>query len=302
MPPAIRVRDLRKSYDGTPVVDGLSFDVPGGSVFALLGPNGAGKTTTVECLEGFRRPDGGEVAVLGLDPWRDRDALVARMGVMLQEGGVHQAATPREVLQLFARFYRAPLDPDALLETVGLAAVAGRRYRVLSGGQKQRLNLALALVGRPRVVVLDEPTAGMDPQARQATWDLVRGLRDDGVTVLLTTHFMDEAERLADQVAVIDRGRLLALDSPAALVADAGGDRLLVLTPAAVDAAALAAAVGAAVEEDGRGRLLVHAGPEAIPAVTAWFAARGLPLTGVSAAGGGLEDVFLRLTGKAVRP
>jgi len=302
MPPAIRVRDLRKVYGGTPAVDGLSFDVPAGSVFALLGPNGAGKTTTVECIEGFRRPDGGSVEVLGFDPWRDRDALVARMGVMLQEGGVHQATTPREVLRTHARFYRAPLDPDELLETVGLTAVAGRRYRTLSGGQKQRLNLALALVGRPRVVVLDEPTAGMDPQARQATWDLVRGLRADGVTVLLTTHFMDEAERLADRVAVIDHGRLLALDSPAALVADAPQDRLLVQTPAAVDAAALAAAVGAPIEEDGSGRLLVHAGPEAIPAVTAWFAEQGLPLTGVSAAGGGLEDVFLRLTGRQVRP
>ncbi|MGH8902651.1 MAG: ABC transporter ATP-binding protein [Egibacteraceae bacterium] len=292
------MRDLVKRYGERRVVDGVSFEVGPGSVLALLGVNGAGKTTTVECIEGFRRPDSGQVRVLGLDPHRDRDAVVARMGVMLQEGGVYQAATPREMLTLYARFYPRPRQVGELLELVGLEQVASVRSRSLSGGERQRLNLALALVGRPEVVILDEPTAGMDPQARRVTWEHVRGLRDEGATVLLTTHFMEEAERLADTVAVIDQGRLLALDAPAALVASSAPNRLLVTTPAAVDPAALAAAVGAPVTVEGAGRLAVEAGPVAIPVVSAWFAAQGLTLTGVSAHGGGLEDVFLRLTSR----
>jgi ABC-2 type transport system ATP-binding protein len=297
---AISVQGLSKSYGGTPVVDGLSFAVPAGVVCALLGPNGAGKTTTVECLSGFRTPDAGTVRVLGLDPLADRDAVVARLGIMLQEGGAYQAATPAELVRLYARFHADPLEPADLLARVGLADVAGRRYRILSGGQKQRVNLALALVGRPEVVILDEPTAGMDPQARQNTWELVRGLRDDGVTVLLTTHYMDEAERLADLVVVIDHGRLLAMDTPAALVA-AGEDRVLVTTTAQVSAAELAAAVGAPVAPDGTGRYLVEAGADAIPTISAWFAERGLPLTGVTSGGGGLEEAFLRMVGRQAR-
>lgn len=290
-----------KSYGGRRVVDELSLAVPAGAVCALLGPNGAGKTTTVECIEGFRRPEGGSVRVLGLDPVRDRDRLVARMGVMLQEGGAYQAASPREMLRLYARFHAAPADSEELLASVGLTDAADQRFRTLSGGQKQRLNLALALVGRPDVVLLDEPTAGMDPQARQATWRMVRELRDHGTTVLLTTHFMDEAERLADLVAVIDHGRLLAFDSPARLIAGERAGPLLVTTTAEVETDALTAAVGAAVRPDGVGRYLVEAGPEAIPVVSAWFAEQDLPLTGVSVGGGGLEGVFLRLTGEGVR-
>jgi len=296
------VRRLVKTYGAQRVVDDVSFAVPSGQVCALLGPNGAGKTTTVECIEGFRHANQGEVRVLGLDPWRDRAALVPRLGVMLQEGGAYQAASPLELLRLYANFYAAPAAVDELLDRVGLAAVRRQRYRTLSGGQKQRLNLALALVGRPDVVVLDEPTAGMDPQARLATWDLIRGLRDRGTTVLLTTHFMDEAERLADLVAVLDHGRLLALDSPAALVASGSPDRVLVTTTAAVDPRALATAVGAAVRPDGSGRYLVDAGPQAIAAISAWFAGEGLPLTGISAGEGGLEEVFLRLTGHQEGP
>jgi ABC-2 type transport system ATP-binding protein len=299
--PALAVSSLVKRYGDRAVVDGLSFEVPAGTLFALLGPNGAGKTTTVECLEGYRTPDAGQVRVLGLDPVRDHAALAPRLGVMLQEGGAYQAASPREVLRLFARFHAAPADVRVLLEQMGLTAVAGQRVRTLSGGQRQRLNLALALVGRPEVALLDEPTAGMDPQARRATWGLLRDLREQGLTVLFTTHDMAEAERLADLVAVIDHGRLLALDTPAALVASTPADRVVVTTPAAIDAAGLAAAVGAAVTSEGGGRYVVAAGPEAIAAVSAWFAARGLPLTGVSATGGGLEDVFLRLTGSQVR-
>ena len=292
------MRDLVKRYGDRRVVDQVSFDVPPGSVLALLGMNGAGKTTTVECIEGFREPDGGEVRVLGLDPRRDRDAVVARMGVMLQEGGAYQAATPQELLGLYARFYPSPRPVGELLALVGLEQVAGTRYRSLSGGERQRLNLALALVGRPEVVILDEPTAGMDPQARRATWEHVRGLRDGGAAVLLTTHFMEEAERLADTVAVIDQGKLLALDTPAALIASSAPNRLLVTTPAVIDPAALAAAISAPVAVEAVGRLAVEAGPDAIPLVSAWFAEQGLPLTGVSAGGGGLEDAFLRLTAR----
>jgi ABC-2 type transport system ATP-binding protein len=299
---AVRVRGLTKSYGGVAVVDDLTFDVPRGVVCALLGPNGAGKTTTVECVAGFRVPDRGEVRVLGLDPRRQRESVVARLGVMLQEGGAYQAASPAELLRLYARLYSNPCDPAELLALVGLDGAARQRYRALSGGQKQRLNLALALVGRPEVVILDEPTAGMDPRARQATWTLIRSLRDQHVTVLLTTHFMDEAERLADLAVVIDHGRLLAMDSPASLVASGAEDRVLVTTPAAVDAEALAAATQAAVTADGTGRYVVHSGPEVIPAVSAWFAEQGLPLTGITAGGGGLEEAFLRMTGRELRP
>lgn len=295
--PGIAVTSLVKRYGDRAVVNGITFEVPRGSVLALLGVNGAGKTTTVECIEGFRHPDGGQVRVLGFDPRRDRDAVVARMGVMLQEGGAYQAATPREMIALYARFYPKARAVDELLQMVGLTAVAKSRYRSLSGGERQRLNLALALVGHPDVAILDEPTAGMDPQARRATWDHIRGLRDAGAAVLLTTHFMEEAECLADQVAVIDQGALLALDTPAGLVAASPGNRVLVTTPANVDPTALSAAIHAPVVVEATGRFSVEAGPDAIPKVSAWFAAQGLPLTGVSV-GGGLEDVFLRLTAK----
>jgi ABC-2 type transport system ATP-binding protein len=294
---AVEVVDLVKRYGGRAVVDGISLVARAGAVTALLGPNGAGKTTTVECVSGFRAPDGGSVRVLGLDPIREREQVVASLGVMLQEGGAYQAATPREMVRLHARFHADPLPPNELLERVGLGgAAATTRFRVLSGGQKQRLNLALALVGRPRVAILDEPTGGMDPQARLSTWELVRELRDDGVAVVLTTHFMDEAERLADVVAVIDRGRVVAMDSPTALLGGETADRVLVTTTASVSAEALARAVGAPVEVEGAGRLLVRTSAAAIPVITAWFAEQGLPLTGVSAGSAGLEEVVLRLT------
>jgi ABC-2 type transport system ATP-binding protein len=215
--PAVTIENLAKSYGSRRVVEGLNLTVAAGEIVALTGANGAGKTTTVECLEGFRRPDTGRVRVLDCDPHRDRDRLMPHLGVMLQEGGVYQSATPREMLRLFARFYPFPADPAALLGLLDLDGVAGVRFRALSGGQKQRLSLALALVGNPSVAILDEPTAGMDPHGRRRVWDLLRHRREGGLTILLTTHALDEAEALADRVAVIDRGRLLACDSPAAL-------------------------------------------------------------------------------------
>src|SRR3954447_5094743 len=229
--PAITVERLVRRYGDRNVVDGLSFEVRRGEVFALLGPNGAGKTTTVEILEGYRQPSDGQVRVLGLDPVQDAQRLKPRIGVMLQDGGVANAVRPLEALELFASFFANPADPRALLKLVGLEDAARTRYRALSGGQKQRLSLAMALVGRPELVFLDEPTAGMDPQARRATWEIVRSLKRDGVTVLLTTHFMEEAEQLADRVAIVDGGKLGALDAPAALGQAAGPPRELLFRP-----------------------------------------------------------------------
>ncbi len=297
MDDAIRVEGLVKRYGDVVAVDGVSFGVRAGTVLALLGPNGAGKTTTVECIEGYRTPDRGLVRVHGYDPVAEREHVVARLGVMLQGGGTWRGASPRELVRLFARFYADPHDPDELLARVGLSARAQARVRTLSGGEQQRLSLALALVGRPDVVILDEPTAGMDARARRLVWQLIEELREHGAAVLLTTHLTDEVERLADRVAIIDRGRLVALDDPAALLAGPAADRVRVLSPADVDAGALARALGGVpVVAEGRGRWLVHAGPEVIPAVTAWFAARGLPLSGVASVG--LDDVLLRLTGE----
>ncbi len=203
---AISVEHVVKTYGATRAVDGLSFAVAPGEVFALLGPNGAGKTTTVEMLEGYYAPNSGTVRVLGLDPIREARKLKLQIGVMLQADGLQPSLTARELLRLYAAFFPDPLDPDELIARVGLAESAKTRCRRLSGGQKRRLALAVALVGQPRLVFLDEPTTGMDPQARLATWEIVQTLRASGTTILLTTHLLDEAERLADRVAIIDRG------------------------------------------------------------------------------------------------
>src|SRR5262249_28410783 len=203
-----------------------------GEIFALLGPNGAGKTTTVEILEGYRKPDSGTVSVLGLDPARQGSALKPKIGLMLQQGGLFPQITVREAMTLFAAFYPASEDPDALLARLQPRDVARTRFRQLSGGQRQRLSLGLALIGRPHLVFLDEPTAAMDPQARRATWNVVRSLQQRGTTVLLTTHFMDEAEQLANRVAIVDRGRLVALDTPARLRRAASREIRLVTQPA----------------------------------------------------------------------
>src|SRR5690606_9145572 len=213
--PAVEVVDLVKRYGRLTAVDGLSLTAESGAVTAILGPNGAGKTTTIEICEGFRRADGGTVRVLGLPP--SRQELRARVGIMPQSGGVPPAMRCGEWLRLVARFHAHPLDPDALLDRLGLADQARTPYRRLSGGQQQRLSLAAALIGRPELVFLDEPTAGMDPQARRSCWDLIGELRAAGVSVVLTTHFMDEAEKLADHVVIIDRGRAVAEGPPAEL-------------------------------------------------------------------------------------
>jgi ABC-2 type transport system ATP-binding protein len=308
--PAILVRELRKSYGGRAVVDGLDLKVAAGSITALVGPNGAGKTTTVEILEGYRTADGGEVRVLGLDPARQGTALRGRIGLMLQDGGVYPQARPAELIRLYARFYRDPLDPDDLLERVGLAGVAGVRYRVLSGGERQRLALALALVGRPELVLLDEPTAGMDPAAKVSTRELVAELSDNGVTVLLTTHELADVERLADRVVIMAGGRIVAAGSPAELASGGSAGIRFGLDEALLDAdrMALAVVLRAAASADvdvrlvdegplGRYRLDgARPSPALIAALGAWCAERGRLIVELRTVGATLEDRYLELT------
>jgi ABC-2 type transport system ATP-binding protein len=300
---AIVVRGLRKQYDGREVVKGIDLDVPAGSITALLGPNGAGKTTTVEILEGYRNRNAGQVRVLGLDPGRDGAALRARIGLMLQGGGIYPQAKPLEILRLYARFYRDPVDPDALLQRVGLADVAGTRYRVLSGGQRQRLGLALALVGRPELILLDEPTAGMDPAAKASTRELIVGLRDAGVTVLLTTHELLDVELLADRIAIIDRGRIVAAGTVAELAAGAS-PRLRFRIGSALETAdrtELEVMLGGSLREDGAvGRYFLEGSgpsPAAVGALATWFAARGILIAELRTTGATLEERYLELMG-----
>jgi ABC-2 type transport system ATP-binding protein len=220
MPSAIVARDLLKSYDGVEALRGVSFEVRTGEVFGLLGPNGAGKTTTVEILEGYRRRDGGEVSVLGHDPADAPRALRERIGVVLQHSEFNPLLTVREVHRMFAGYYRRPRDVDEVVALVGLADKSDARVKTLSGGQKRRLDLGVALVGDPDLVFLDEPTTGFDPSARRSAWELIRTLRSLGKTILLTTHYLDEAQQLADRVAVIQAGRIVSLGTPAELIGE----------------------------------------------------------------------------------
>ncbi|MFI2780136.1 ABC transporter ATP-binding protein [Streptomyces sp. ALB3] len=216
---ALEVRNLHKRYGHHLAVDDVSFAVEEGEIFGIIGPNGAGKTTTVECIAGLRKPDSGSISVLGLDPVKDRAEVRERLGVQLQESSFPDAIKVVEALELYSSFYRDPADWRELMERVGLTEKRNTQYRALSGGQKQRLSIALALVGKPKVAILDELTTGLDPQARRDTWSLIERVRDTGVTILLVTHFMDEAERLSDRIAVIDGGRVAAVDTPAGLIA-----------------------------------------------------------------------------------
>ncbi len=300
--PAIEVEGLEVRYGATRAVDGVTFAVDAGEVVALLGPNGAGKTSTVETLEGYRRPSAGRVRVLGLDPVADRRSLVARIGVMLQEGGSYPVLSPERSLRLFASYYEQPRDPAELLELTGLSAAARRPARQLSGGERQRLALALALVGRPRVAFLDEPTAGVDPAGRLVVREIVGRLRTDGVGVLLTTHELAEAERLADRVVILDRGRVVAAARPAELVTT--GEEIRFGGPAGIDSAELGQSLGAVVTElsPGEYRVAAAATPAMVAALTAWLAERDLPLADLRAGRQTLEDAFLRLTGRDEAP
>jgi ABC-2 type transport system ATP-binding protein len=303
---AVEVTDLVKSYGARCAVDGLSLTVARGELLALLGPNGAGKTTTIEICEGFRRPDGGRVRVFGFDPIRDARALKPLVGVMLQDGvGAYTGARASELLELFASYARRPQDPAALLDRVGLTDVARTPVKRLSGGQKQRLSLALALVGRPALVFLDEPTAGMDPQARRGTWELIRQLRADGLSVVLTTHFLDEAEQLADRVVVIDSGRLVASGTPAELTRSGAEGQIRFRAPHGLRLASLVDAlpVGTQALEESPGRYLVTGAvnPDLLAALTAWCARQDVLAEELAVERRSLEDVFLDLTGRELR-
>ncbi len=302
---AVEIDGLVVRYGRTVAVDGLSLRAPRGSVTAVLGPNGAGKTSTVETCEGYRTAAAGTVRVLGLDPQRDARALKPRIGVMLQSGGVPPGGRGLETLRTAAALYAHPLDPDGLAERVGVDRTGRTPFRRMSGGEQQRLKLALALVGRPELVFLDEPTAGLDPQARLSTWDLVRDLRADGVSVVLTTHLMDEAEQLADHVVIVDDGRVVAAGSPAELTRHGAENTLRFNGPKRLDVAALQGALpeGCEVSEDSPGsyRVTGPMDPQLLATVTAWCASHGVMPDGLAVERRTLEDVFLDLTGRAPR-
>jgi ABC-2 type transport system ATP-binding protein len=294
----VRLRGVSKRYGSTTAVSELDLDVQAAEVLALLGPNGAGKTTTVEMCEGFIKPDAGSIEILGFDPVADNARVRERIGVMLQGGGGYPAARAGEMLNLVAAYAANPLDPQWLMDTLGLTEAARTTYRRLSGGQQQRLALACAVVGRPELVFLDEPTAGMDAHARIVVWELINGLRRDGVTVVLTTHQLTEAEELADRIVIIDHGTVVAAGTPAELMTEGASQEIRFGAPPGLDTASLAERVGGAVTEEDPGEYLVaaEAKPATVAALTAWLAERELPLADLRAGRHRLEDVFLRLT------
>jgi ABC-2 type transport system ATP-binding protein len=303
--PAVDIRGLVMRYADKIAVDHLDLTVERGTITAVLGPNGAGKTTTLETCEGFRRPQEGTVRVLGLDPVADRRELLPRIGVMLQTGGAWTGVRAVEMLRHVASLHAHPLPVELLVDRLGLDDCGRTAYRRLSGGQKQRLSLAMALVGRPELLFVDEPTAGMDPQARRDTWDLLKEVRADGVTTVLTTHYLDEAERLADQVHIIERGRLIASGSPAQLVRGAGERtlRLSAVQPLPADAATtLGAELGSLGEVHvvDPHALLVTGSVDAktLGAVASWCERHAVEPDSLSMGQRTLEDVFLQLTGR----
>ena len=304
--PAVQVRGLVRTFGPVRAVDGLDLILRCDTVLALLGPNGAGKTTTVEVCAGFLRPDAGTVRVLGLDPVADSAALRPRVGVMPQGGGAYPGVRAGEMLALVAACAARPLPVSWLLDVLGLDAVARLPYKRLSGGQQQRLALACALVGRPDLVFLDEPTAGMDPQARRLVWELIRALRADGVGVLLTTHVMEEAELLADDVVIIDRGRVVAQGSPAELTTTGAEQQLHFAARPGMDLGLLSAALPehCRLSEPQPGCYLVEGGidPQVVATVTAWCAQQGVLADSMRVGRRSLEDVFLDLTGRELRP
>jgi ABC-2 type transport system ATP-binding protein len=299
----IEVRDLRKRYGQRVALDGMSFSVEPGEIFGIVGPNGAGKTTTVECLEGLRRPDSGSVRVLGLDPTTAGPQLRQRIGVQLQESQLPDLIRVREALDLYASFYRNPRDWRELLTQWGLADHRDARFGKLSGGQKQRLFIALALVGNPEVAFLDELTAGLDPQARRATWALVRQIRDAGVTVVLVSHFMDEVEELCDRVAILDGGRIVATDTPAGLVAGAGTEQRLRFRPMApLDEASLTGLPGVLDVSHAGGQVVVTGTGDFADAVTGTLARQQVLVANLRIDQPTLDEAYLALTGRSIDP
>jgi ABC-2 type transport system ATP-binding protein len=301
--PVIRVSRLKKIYGSVTAVDGVSFDVRANEIFGMVGPNGAGKTTTVECIEGLRRSDGGEIRVLGLDPRNDGRALREMIGVQLQESALQSRIRVWEVLDLFASFYSRPMDWEGLLKTLGLGDKRKAAFAKLSGGQKQRLFIALAMINDPQIVFFDELSTGLDPQARRAMWDLVRGIRDRGKTIVLTTHFMEEAERLCDRVAIIDHGRIIALDSPENLIRGLGAEHRVVFTSdAELDADSLAKLPGITrADRIGERWVVFGRDDRVVVEVVNFLSSSRIKFRDLRTEQATLEDVFLTLTGREMR-
>ncbi|MFI6291140.1 ABC transporter ATP-binding protein [Nonomuraea sp. NPDC050790] len=298
MPPVIEVRNLHKRYGTNVAVDDVSLTVEEGEILGILGPNGAGKTTTVECVEGLRTPDRGEITVCGLDPRRDRAELTRRLGVQLQAGQLPERLQVAEALELYSSFYPRPADWRALMHGLGLAGKARTRYGKLSGGQKQRLSIALALIGSPKVAILDELTTGLDPQARRDTWELIEGVRSRGVTIVLVTHFMEEAERLCDRVALIDAGRVVTVDTPSGLAARAGIGQRIQFRPSRPLDERLLAGLPEVSGVSRKGELVIVSGTDnALNAVTAVLARNQIVAERLRVEQASLEDAFVKLTG-----
>jgi ABC-2 type transport system ATP-binding protein len=299
MPTVIEVQNLHKSYGDTGAVDDVSFTVQEGEIFGILGPNGAGKTTTVECIEGLRGADRGEISVLGLDPRRDRAELTQRLGVQLQDSQLPDQLRVAEALKLYSSFYRAPADWQALMNELGLADKRKTRFAKLSGGQKQRVSIALALVGSPQVAVLDELTTGLDPQARRDTWELIEDVRSRGVTIVLVTHFMEEAERLCDRVALIDAGRVVAIDTPAALAEQVQSEQRIQFRVAVPLDDSLLTSLPDVASVIHRGDVVVVTGNNnALNAVTSVLARNQIVAQQLRVEQASLEDAFVALTGR----
>jgi ABC-2 type transport system ATP-binding protein len=299
MTAVIEVQNLHKAYADTVAVDDVSFAVQEGEIFGILGPNGAGKTTTVECIEGLRRPDGGRISVLGLDPQRDRAELTQRLGVQLQDSQLPGRLRVAEALDLYSSFYRTPADWRGLMDVLGLGDKRDTRFGKLSGGQKQRLSIALALLGSPQVAVLDELTTGLDPQARRDTWDLIEGVRDRGVTIVLVSHFMEEAERLCDRVALIDKGRVVVVDTPAALAEKVDAEQRIQFHPSVPFDDSLLAGLPEVTSIIHRGDVVVVTGSgNALNAVISVLARNQIVAEQLRVEQAHLEDAFLALTGR----
>ena len=295
--PVIEVESLVKTYDDINAVDGVSFSVEKGEIFGIVGPNGAGKTTIVESVEGLRRPDGGSIRVLGLDPIRDRYEITERVGAQLQESRLQDKITVAEALGLYSSFYQDPADWHELLDRLGLQDKVDARYAKLSGGQKQRLAIALALVGSPEIAVLDELTTGLDPQARRSMWDTIEEIKSGGVTVVLVTHFMEEAERLCDRVMVVDHGRVVAIDSPSGLIRRVGSEQRLTFRPSApIDDEVFANVPGITTVAHSGSQVVITGTGNVVHSVTALLADRKVVPQDLRVEQTSLEDAYLELT------
>ena len=292
----VTVQHLVKRYGEFVALNDVSFSIREGEIFGIIGPNGAGKTTTVECISGLRTPDSGSISVYGLSPQKDRGKMREFVGVQLQETALPPRLKVGEAVNLFASFYAHPLNPDELLESLGINQIEDSMYRKLSGGQKQRLSIALALVGRPKIAILDELTTGLDPEARRETWDLIEGIRRRGATVILVTHFMDEAERLCDRLALINHGTVAVLDTPEAIAATAGGTRVRFVPSRQVDDKTLLAIPGVTQVERKERYVTVIGNGDLALSVMSSLAKIGVSVSELEAKKGSLDDAFVELT------